>query len=121
MYHVGPPSQGLGLLSVGGIYSWGILGRPIMLMILEAAFFCCLVILLDQYKRRQSLPWPLHRVPAVAMLVRAWVQRWQRRVRGGSSGQEGYHAVQEDPDIEMTRQEVLFLLQQILNMRAESL
>jgi hypothetical protein len=106
----GPPSQGLGMLSVGGIYSWGILGRPITLMTLEALFFCCLVVLVDQYKQGHSLPWPLHRLPEALVLARARVQMWWRRIRGSGSEQEGYHGVQEDPNIEMTHQEVLSLL-----------
>ena len=91
---------------MAGIYSWGILGRPLTLMLLEAKFFSSLVILIDQYQRQRSLPWPLHRVPEALVMAQARFQRWRRRRRGGLKEQEGYHGVQEDPDIEMTHQEV---------------
>lgn len=104
------PNRGLGLLSVGGIYDWDILGRPITLMLLEAVFFCGLVILIDQYKRCHSLPWPLHRLPELVITAMAWLQRWRRTGKGGPDDQEGYRGVEQDasdPNIEMTQQEVL--------------
>ena len=39
-------------------------------MLLEAKAFGALVLLADQYKRTQSLPWPLHKLPS--LISSAW-------------------------------------------------
>lgn len=39
-------------------------------MVIEAKLFSTLIILLDQYKRTQSLPWPLDGVPHILQQLR---------------------------------------------------
>jgi hypothetical protein len=117
-------SEGLEVLAVGGIYDWEVLGRPITLLLLEAVFFCGLVILIDQYKRQGSCPWPLHRLPELVTGTKAQIQRWRGRGKGGGADErEGYQGVQQDaadPNIEMTQREVCQCLPTVVSPDQES-
>ena len=87
-------------------FAWTILGRPLMFMLLEAKFFSVIVILADQYKRTQSLPWPLHRLPQLSAMAwdrlsKLWALKARTPVSEVPSSEEEQGS---DQSLEMTQQ-----------------